>query len=56
MVALNSGLVLDDAGYRLDEEESAFYKARTGIEDDVKLKEHLVRVQAEAIAVREYFL
>lgn len=51
-----SGLVLDETGYRLDEEESAFYKAQTGLEDDAALKDHLVRVQAEALAVREYLL
>lgn len=48
--------MLDETGYRLDEEESAFYKAQTGIVSDAALKEHLVRVQAEALAVREYLL
>lgn len=52
----SSSLALDETGYRLDEEESAFYKAQTGIVFDAALKDHLVRVQAEALAVREYLL
>lgn len=54
MASVNPGLVLDETGYRLDEEESAFYKAQTGLVDDAALKDHLVRVQAEALAVRGY--
>ena len=50
----SSGLQLDASGYRLDEEESKFFKAQTGIEDDEALKGHLVGVQAEALAVCEY--
>lgn len=51
--AARSGPQLDASGYGLDEEESKFFKAQTGIRDDEGLKEHLVRVQAEALAVRE---
>lgn len=42
---------LDDKLYRLDAEETAFYKAKTGIDDDDKLKEHIVQVQRDAYQV-----
>lgn len=50
----STAFALDDTGYGLDEEESKFFKSRTGIQDDAQLKEHLLKVQAEALAVREY--
>ena len=43
---------LDDKLYSLDAEEIAFYKEKTGIHDDGKLKEHVVRVQHDAYEVR----
>lgn len=45
---------LATAQYRLDEDESKFYKSLTGIQDDAQLREHLFKVQAEALAVRAY--
>ncbi|KAK0435186.1 hypothetical protein EV421DRAFT_1837199 [Armillaria borealis] len=39
---------LDPTLYALAEDESAFFKAQTGIEDDVALKNHIFTVQEEA--------
>jgi len=40
--------------YALEEEEIAFFKQQSGIEDDQQLKEHILKVQAEAYAVFPY--
>ena len=48
-----SVITLDGSRYALDEEESKFYKSQTGIQDDERLREHLFKVQAEALGVRE---
>ncbi|KAI0932684.1 hypothetical protein AcW2_001238 [Taiwanofungus camphoratus] len=45
---------LDDKFYALDAEELAFYKAQTGIHDDDALKQHIMRVQADAYQVHPY--
>ncbi|THH07312.1 hypothetical protein EW146_g9357 [Bondarzewia mesenterica] len=45
---------LDESLYALSEEEAAFFKSQTGIQDDAKLKEHICTVQAEAFAVYPY--
>ncbi|KAI0061715.1 hypothetical protein BV25DRAFT_1870697 [Artomyces pyxidatus] len=45
---------LDESLYRLDDEESAFFKAQTGIQDDTELKKHLLQIQAEAYAIYPY--
>lgn len=45
-------LPLDGSLYVLDDDTSVFMKAQTGIEDAEELKKHLLRVQAEAYAVR----
>lgn len=45
---------LDDKFYALDAEELAFYKAQTGIHDDDALKQHIMRVQADAYQVRRH--
>lgn len=42
---------LDDTGYGLDEEERRFFTSQTGIQDYTQLKEHLLKVQAEALAI-----
>lgn len=55
MASSNSGLVIDPVGYGLNEEETAFYQKLTGIDDDEALRDHLVKVQAEALAVCEFF-
>ncbi|KAI0066720.1 hypothetical protein BV25DRAFT_1912758 [Artomyces pyxidatus] len=47
-------LELDESLYRLDDEEAAFFKAQTGIQDDEELKKHLLQGQAEAYAVFPY--
>ncbi|PIL22630.1 hypothetical protein GSI_15321 [Ganoderma sinense ZZ0214-1] len=41
---------LDPALYTLDEEEKAFMKAATGIQDDEELKTHVLAVQTKAFA------
>lgn len=38
--------------YRLTEEEIAFHKAQTGIQDDDELKKHILAVQRDAYEVR----
>lgn len=41
-------LTIDPALFKLTPDELAFLKAQTGIQDDDKLKEHVLAVQAEA--------
>ena len=38
----------------ITEEERDFVKAQTGIEDDDKLREHVLSVQSEAFAIHPY--
>ncbi|KAK0192562.1 hypothetical protein F5146DRAFT_507891 [Armillaria mellea] len=45
---------LDPTLYALSEDEAAFFKAQTGIEDDVALKNHIFTVQEEAYKVYPY--
>ena len=45
------GAPLDDKLYRLDAEEVAFYKGKTGIQDDLALREHIIKVQQDAYQV-----
>ncbi|KAK0480788.1 hypothetical protein IW261DRAFT_1474583 [Armillaria novae-zelandiae] len=45
---------LDPTLYALAEDEAAFFKAQTGIEDDVALKNHIFAVQEEAYKVHPY--
>lgn len=52
--ANSRALPLDDNLYTLDEETSDFFMAQTGIQDAEELKKHLLRVQAQAYAVRSY--
>lgn len=42
---------LDDSLYAPDEEEKNFMKETTGIQDDEKLKQHIIAVQSKAFAV-----
>ena len=42
---------LDDRYYSLKEDEAAFFKSYTGIEDDQELKRHIIKMQTEAYAV-----
>ena len=44
---------LDPSLYAPDDEEKAFMKEATGIEDDEKLKAHIIAVQSKAFAVCE---
>jgi hypothetical protein len=44
-------LALDEDLYNLSEEERAFLKQQTGIQDDDELKAHVLRLQAEAYKV-----
>ena len=43
---------LDDSLYALTEDEAAFFKVETGIQDDVQLKNHILAIQEEAYKVR----
>ena len=45
-------LRLDPSLYKLGDEEAAFFKQSTGIQDSEKLKQHILQVQKEAYAVR----
>ncbi|KAJ8518181.1 hypothetical protein ONZ45_g4716 [Pleurotus djamor] len=45
---------LDPSLFSLTEEESTFYKAATGIEDDEQLKDHIMKVQQVAYDVFGY--
>ncbi|KAI0275321.1 hypothetical protein BC834DRAFT_852251 [Gloeopeniophorella convolvens] len=48
-------VALDERYYDiLGEEELAFFKVQTGIQDEVELKAHLLQMQAEAYAVYPY--
>ncbi|THH16275.1 hypothetical protein EW146_g4351 [Bondarzewia mesenterica] len=47
-------LSLDDKYYRLDEEERAFFKVETGIDDDEELRRHIIAVQTEAFSIYQY--
>jgi hypothetical protein len=42
---------LDERYYNPSDEESAFFKQQTGIQDDEELKAHIFQVQAEAYKV-----
>lgn len=42
---------LDASFYTPDEEEKAFMKATTGIQDDEELKTHIIAVQTKAFGV-----
>lgn len=46
-------LRLDPSLYKLGDEEAAFFKQSTGIQDSEKLKQHILQVQKEAYAVRD---
>ena len=46
-------LRLDPSLYRLGDEEAAFFKESTGIQDNEELKQHILQVQKEAYAVRD---
>lgn len=43
---------LDASYYSLEPEETAFFKAYIGIEDDEELKQHIIKVQTDAYVVR----
>ncbi|KAM6503843.1 hypothetical protein JOM56_000786 [Amanita muscaria] len=45
---------LDESLYSLDEEELAFFKSQTGIDDEAELKEHVLAIQAKAYKVFPY--
>ena len=45
-------LVEDTYSLRVEEEDLKFMRAQTGITDDVKLKKHILQIQAEAYRVR----
>jgi len=45
---------IDPSLYRLEGEELAFFQKETGIEDEDKLKQHILRVQEKAYKVYSY--
>lgn len=45
---------LDASYYSLDEQELGFFKSQTGIQDENELKQHIMRVQADAYEVHPY--
>ncbi|KAK0470264.1 uncharacterized protein EV420DRAFT_1499437 [Desarmillaria tabescens] len=45
---------LDSKFYALEEDEAAFFKAQTGIEDEDALKHHILTIQEEAYKVHPY--
>ncbi|KDQ24625.1 hypothetical protein PLEOSDRAFT_1113876 [Pleurotus ostreatus PC15] len=45
---------LDPKLYSLDEQEAAFFKSATGIQDEEELKKHILDVQAKAYAIFGY--
>ncbi|CCM02021.1 uncharacterized protein FIBRA_04097 [Fibroporia radiculosa] len=45
---------LDESLYLLKEDEAAFFKSQTGIQDDEALKQHIISVQTEAYKVYPY--
>ncbi len=47
-----SALPLDTSLYTLTEDEAAFFKVETGIQDDVQLKNHILFIQEEAYEAR----
>ncbi|KAF8638313.1 hypothetical protein AX17_002333 [Amanita inopinata Kibby_2008] len=47
-------LPLDESLYSLDDDELAFFKSQTGIDDDEQLKNHILAVQAKAYQVYRY--
>ncbi|KAF8481384.1 hypothetical protein JB92DRAFT_2765634 [Gautieria morchelliformis] len=47
-------LPLDPSLYHLDEDQLAFFKIQTGIQDEHELRNHILEVQAEAYAVHPY--
>ncbi|KAK0496138.1 hypothetical protein EDD18DRAFT_1309777 [Armillaria luteobubalina] len=53
-VASQSALPLDTSLYALTEDEAAFFKAETGIQDDVQLKNHILAIQDEAYKIYPY--
>ena len=48
-------LPLDTSLYAPDEEEKAFMKTTTGIQDDEELKAHILGIQTKAFTVRGGF-
>ncbi|KAH9921431.1 uncharacterized protein B0H18DRAFT_880126 [Fomitopsis serialis] len=46
--------ILEETWGTLDEEARAFLRSRTGIEEEARLKEHILEVQAGAFAVHKY--
>ena len=48
-------LPLDTSLYAPDEEEKAFMKTTTGIQDDEELKAHILGIQTKAFTVRGKF-
>ncbi|KZT63650.1 hypothetical protein DAEQUDRAFT_733588 [Daedalea quercina L-15889] len=44
-------VTLDESLYHLDEDESAFFKAQTGIDNDEALRKHILKAQKDAYEV-----
>jgi hypothetical protein len=46
----------DPSLYSINEDESAFFKQLTNIDDDEKLKEHIIAIQRESLQVRLIYI
>ena len=51
-LAVHSPPPLDESLYALDEDELAFFKSQTGIDDEGELKKHILTIQAKAYEVK----
>ncbi|KZT13254.1 uncharacterized protein LAESUDRAFT_719592 [Laetiporus sulphureus 93-53] len=45
---------LDERYYDLEEDELAFFKSQTGIQDEEELKQHIMKVQEDAFEIHPY--
>lgn len=56
LAGLQKLVPLDDDRYNLDENDHAFFKSQTGIQDDAVLKQHIIKVQNDAYKVGRLLL
>ncbi|KAI0916855.1 hypothetical protein AcV5_007473 [Taiwanofungus camphoratus] len=54
IIADGPSALLDEKYYHLNDEELTFFKSQTGIQDEGLLKEHIMKIQADAWKVHPY--
>lgn len=54
IIADGPSALLDEKYYHLNDEELTFFKSQTGIQDEGLLKEHIMKIQADAWKVRNH--